>query len=403
AVGFHAPCNFIVEFDRDQLEIAPDAEVEDALGEDRPMTQADIETVLAAAYILPDGRMRASASLFLEGRPLGPWRYEGTRSDDPNDVIPHQERRELRGGRLLAAWLNHFDSREQNTLAMWVEEDGRNYVRHHYIDFGDCFGSRWEWDGITRRLGHSAYFDFPHVVADWLTFGAISRPWDEVEWSDRAPILGYYDSAHFEPEDWRPGYPNPAFLRMDDGDAAWMARIIAQISDDHLRAMLDESALSTPAHDAELYATLIGRRDRILDHYLPIRSPLSHFEVGDDGTTLCFTDLGVSSGTFDERTVTYESRAYYGTFDSIRWYRPEQVRPDDSGRSCVSLVYGDLGPAVNADLADDDISHYFIFDISVIREPGAEPIPPARLHFYSTTEGFVLVGVERPEGSEPPL
>ena len=96
AVGFHSPCNFIVFFDRDQLEMDPEAEVANIYGEDEPMASEDVEKVLAAAVVLPDGRFRASVSLFLDGRPLGPWRYQGTRSDDPNDVIDHQERRELR-------------------------------------------------------------------------------------------------------------------------------------------------------------------------------------------------------------------------------------------------------------------------------------------------------------------
>ena len=407
AVGFHSPCNFIVFFDRDQLEMDPEAEVANIYGEDEPMASEDVEKVLAAAVVLPDGRFRASVSLFLDGRPLGPWRYQGTRSDDPNDVIDHQDRRELRGARILAAWVNHFDAREQNTLSMWVEEEGRQYVRHNYIDFGDCFGSDWDWDTLTRRLGHSNYLDLEHVFVDFITLGLISRPWEEVEMSPIAEVFRYYEANHFEPEAWQPGYPNPAFSRMRDEDGAWMARIIAHLTDGHVRAMLDESQMSNSDHDGYLYRTLIARRDRILGHYLNVRSPLSHFEVREsaDGPEFCATDLAVRTGVFDPRWVRYETHMYAGDFGEPRWVRHEPLDTvSDDGSLCIPLVEEGFRPALEADgEAPDSIDRYAVLDILAFPEPGSEAIPPLRAHFYDLgDEGFVLVGVERPDDFDAP-
>ena len=89
---------------------------------------------------------RVQASAWLPGRLIGPFRYDGTRSDDPNDVVPHEDRRELRGGRLLAAWIDHFDAREQNTMDAWLSDRGGEpdsspgFVRHYYLDTSDCLG-----------------------------------------------------------------------------------------------------------------------------------------------------------------------------------------------------------------------------------------------------------------------
>ena len=72
---------------------------------------------------------------------MGPFEYHGTRADDPNDIHPHEHRRELRGNRVFAAWLNHDDSRAINTLDMLVKKDGRQVIRHHMYDFGAILGS----------------------------------------------------------------------------------------------------------------------------------------------------------------------------------------------------------------------------------------------------------------------
>ncbi|MBM3811326.1 MAG: hypothetical protein FJW20_06785 [Acidimicrobiia bacterium] len=59
-----------------------------------------------------DDKYRGGASLYLPGKPLGPFKYYGTRRDDPNDVTPHEHRRDLRGLSVFCAWLGSKRSSE---------------------------------------------------------------------------------------------------------------------------------------------------------------------------------------------------------------------------------------------------------------------------------------------------
>ena len=141
ALGYHVPQNYIVHIHPDNFTIEPGTMVEDTWGDRVPLRNFRVRRMIRRVPRDERGRMRVIASKYVEGVPIGPFRYYGTRSDDPNDVIPHEHRRELRGLRLFAAWTNHDDTRAQNTLSSWVEQDGRHYVRHWLLDFGSTFGS----------------------------------------------------------------------------------------------------------------------------------------------------------------------------------------------------------------------------------------------------------------------
>ena len=58
-------------------------------------------------------------------RSLGGFRYHGTRPDDPNDVVPHEHRRELRALKVFGAWTNLVDMKAGNTLDTLITENGR--------------------------------------------------------------------------------------------------------------------------------------------------------------------------------------------------------------------------------------------------------------------------------------
>jgi hypothetical protein len=393
AVGFTVPCNRIVFFDRGQVTIGAGATSESSTGREEPLTAEHLEAVFAKAQRLPDGRLRASASQLLEGTPVGPFTYQGRRGDDPNDVIAHQDRRELRGMRLLAAWTQHFDAREQNTLAMWIRTSERQgYVRHAVIDFGDCFGSVWEPPALGRRLGHSYYLDFQETLEDWFTLGVRERPWDRARFGASGKVFGYYTDVDFDPETWKGGYPNPAFGRMSERDGAWMARILAAFNDATLEALAREGQLGDPALEAELTRVLRGRRMRILERYLTRLSALSNPELRRGaGSQLCLRDRALAGGLRAGHPRRYAVTAHV------------------SGAAATPLagVTLAIGQRVCASLprapgATPQAPAYTVVDW-VGQSEGYLAEYPARVHLYDLGPGGLrVVGLERPESYDPP-
>ena len=100
-----------------------------------------------------DGTYRVIAGRALPGRPIGGFRYHGTRPDDPNDVVPHEHRRELRALQVFGAWTNLVDMKAGNTLDTVVTENGRGVVRHYLQDVGSTFGT----GALAPRDGDEGY------------------------------------------------------------------------------------------------------------------------------------------------------------------------------------------------------------------------------------------------------
>ena len=68
------------------------------------------------------------AGRLLPGKILGGYQYAGARSDDPNDLVPHQHRRELRALRVFGAWTNLTDLKAANSIDALVTENGKSIV-----------------------------------------------------------------------------------------------------------------------------------------------------------------------------------------------------------------------------------------------------------------------------------
>ncbi len=141
ALGYNTPENYIVNIRDEELSISPKAKVTGVNGKPRPMTKRDIDRLKFKMARRADGSRRVIASLATPGKPVGPFSYEGIRSDDPNDLVPHETRRDLRGMAVFCAWLNHTDAKGRNSLDVLAGPEGAQHIRHFLIDFGSILGS----------------------------------------------------------------------------------------------------------------------------------------------------------------------------------------------------------------------------------------------------------------------
>jgi hypothetical protein len=371
ALGYHVPQNYPVRFHRDRLEPAPGATYQSPSGFEKPITQKVIRRFLAKRHQYEDGTYRALASLFLDGKPLGPFQYSGTRPDDPNDIFPHEMRRELRGLRLFAAWMNHDDSRGANSLDMLVEKNGRRYVRHHLLDFGTTLGGG---PGGPKQLwyGHEFILEPDRILLSSLTLGWAGRPWRKYEASD-LPAVGTFGAKYFDPKEWRPQYYNPAFCNMTADDAFWAAKQIAHFTRSEIRVMVETGDYSHPETVDYLTGVLVERRDKIARAYLKHGGGLGRFAVNQGRLTF--------ENFLDH--PAFERRIYTPT--TVTWHRFDNQTGRRTGR-IDSTSTTSLGVSVPKTSAP--------YIVGVFRRPAVNK-GTTEVFLRRSDEGREVVGIRR--------
>ena len=302
ALGYWQTENYLVHINPDTLAIADTAKIKTASGADRRMTKGDIDDVLRRSNRSTDGTYRAIAARAVPGRPLGGFRYYDTRPDDPNDIIPHEHRRELRALKVFGAWTNLVDMKAGNTLDSLITENGKGVVRHYLQDVGSTFGvganAPHDYDEGWEHL-----FEGDLVWKRLVTLGFYLQPWQTVKYVDN-PAIGRFEGTEFEPREWKPRVPTAAFLRARPDDTFWAARRVMAFSDDMIRAIAAEGRYGDEAAPALLAKVLIQRRDAIGRAYLNAINPLVGFAL-DPAGTFTFENAAVAARVGEEPAGGY--------------------------------------------------------------------------------------------------
>jgi hypothetical protein len=328
ACGYNVPEDHVVYLRREDLVLGPNAVIKDVFGHKRPLTRGELDARLANVVVDSDGRIRAFASRILDGTWLGGHPQRGVRRDDPNDRIPHELRRDLRGAYAIYAWVDQVDVKEDNTLDMWVadpRDPAVHYVKHYLIDFGKGLGVA-AWVNQDRRSGHEYGVDPASLFGSLITIGLHERPWEMRAVPPPMRGLGMYSAIGFAPGDWKPSTPAyRPFLLADRIDNLWASKLIIRFTRDQLRAIVEAGRLTDRRTVDYLVDTLVARQRATAAYWFARTSPLDNFAVTE--TQVCFDDLALSHGFSTAGVTRYRIDA-------------RELRPA-AARSCAPVELGD--------------------------------------------------------------
>jgi len=307
AMGYNVPENNVVTFNRDRLVLDAKAEMRFRTGDKRKMTKADLDRFLALVDS-GQGTFRALASKLIDGKIVGGIEPAGVRAGDANDRVPHELRRDLRGQRLLWAWVDHVDLKSQNSLATYTDD---HYIKWYAIDFGESLGI----GALTNpepRLGYSQSLSIRRMLASLVTFGLHVEPWERDLKYPKLRGLGEFESTMFEPGAWESNHHWRPMETADRFDEFWAAEKLMRLSRAHIEAAVEAGRYTDPRAAAYIVQTLLERQRKIGRYAFSRVAPLSRFDVSERGTRLdlCFDDLWLVYGYGMPRDTVYSVRSF---------------------------------------------------------------------------------------------
>ncbi len=377
AFGYNQVETFISTFDPAKAVIDPAATRRRPSGTRTQFTRDDLDEVLERASRNPDGTYRVAAGRMLQGKVLGGFRYSGTRPDDPNDIVPHEHRRELRALRVFGAWANLTDFKAGNTLDTLVTENGRSIVKHVLQDVGSTFGTAngpHEWN-----IGWEYFYEPATSRRRLLSFGFALSPWQTVPYTEY-PSVGRFEGDEFDPAAWKPHTPTLAYMELRADDAFWAATRVMALSDELIRAAVRTGQYNDPAAEFHVGTVLIKRRNAIGRTYLTAITPIVNPRL-DEAGTLTFGNAAVAAG-FAQPPTQYH--AAWWRFDNATGTTAPLGNTQSAGLSMPAPpdLPSAAGSFVQIDISADSPDH-----------PSWRQ--PIQVHFRRGPGGWTLVGLRR--------
>lgn len=359
ALGYRTPDVWIVELTKKNLIVGP---------KDKSLA-GEVERFLASGPAPgASGAYRVSATRWPRGVDVGNTEAFGTRSDDANDRIAHEDRRTLRALRLVAAWLALDRLSPENTKDVYEGDPDEGHLMHYVVGLEYSLGAT-HLQGIKMRRFPAGHVR-GNVFYNFITLG-LSPP------RDSRPIRSLGDLGHDADPGRLPATYEPS-VRMGPDDAYWIAKRIADLPAGVIDWAVQGGQLESTTVARQVTGALLARRSAVVHWAFERVTPLEPESLGLMRAELVLQDKAIASGDAQESEIRY----------SVRFL-------DLSGSTLVEEAHlhphGSLVtiPLLSALLAAHG---YFVVEVTAIRHDTAAP-RTFEAHLVPATDAWRVAGI----------
>jgi hypothetical protein len=219
---------------------------------------------------------RVAAIEWEAGIHLGYSFESGVRGDDPNDLVPHENRRTVRALRVFASWLALDGLGPSKTVDRYVGPPREGHVVHYVAGLDDALGA----NDIVRTTDPPPAEGAGPPFTRFITLGlAKNRP--RVPTQTEMPALGEL-SGEVDPAGYEPPVPYEPADRLSPSDGYWAAKRIAALSRVLIALAIEAGRVDDLETQRRMQAALEARRLAIMGYWFGRVTPLELVSVAGD-------------------------------------------------------------------------------------------------------------------------
>lgn len=257
---------------------------------------------------------RVAATRWPIGVDLGPTPINHRRDDDPNDHLPHVDRRSLRALKLVTAWLGISKMRPRMLRDAFIAKEARGHVQHFMVGLDSSLGV----EDFLRAVAFAANEDREQAnfFLRLSSLGLSPKPpaiMPETPW----PSVGWFN-PQIDPATLEPSPPFEPIDRLQPGDLYWIAKRIGAVPHGTVAEAITAAKLD-PGPTNWLLQVLHLRRAAIVAWGYDRTTPCEVVSLDQqhDSAYLVLKDLAVEHGFVEPSERSYEVTFFGADGDEI--------------------------------------------------------------------------------------
>jgi hypothetical protein len=231
-------------------------------------SSADAPAMLKAGAPPSLGYHRLAALAWPAGALLGYAPESGVRGDDPNDAVPHENRRTLRALKVFATWLALDGLGPAKTVDRYVGAPDEGHVVHFLVGLDDALGAA----NVVRITDPPPAEGGGSPVTRLITLGLFPNP-PRSPTQREMPALGEFPSD-VDPTAFAPPMPYEPADRLLAPDGYWAAKRMIGLSSTHIALAVAAGGISDPKAQHAMTVALEARRRIVATYWFDRVTPL---------------------------------------------------------------------------------------------------------------------------------